>query len=732
MVSVKNTKETDIAAIVDKIVLSEYAPCGVLINSDMEVVSFLGHTGRYLESATGRPSLDIFKLAREGLSLPLHAAIFKAKKSKHKVKMDVEGPKYNGRRMLTSITVIPVRDDTLNEELFLVLFEECHRSAMATALPNTREMYVKIDAHINDLQKELTDTKEYLQTMIEEQESVNEEVKSANEEILSSNEELQSTNEELETAKEELQSSNEELMTANDELQNRNAESFLLNNDLINLLSSINMPVIMMGIDLTIRRITPQTEKLLNIIPSDIGRPISKIKLNVDIPDLEKILVDVIRTLQPKTFEVKDKDENWYSVYIRPYLTIDNKIDGVIAIFVDITKSRKAENVVREAREYAENIIETMREPLIVLGTDLKVISANKAFYQDFKVNPKETIGGFIYDLGNGQWNIPKLQKLLEDILPKHSVINNYEIEHDFESIGTRTMLFNARRITAMQMILITIEDITDRKEAEKSATEAQIAKTTAEVEKKRADELGEAYKKLQQTQDLLLQSKKMASLGALSAGVAHELNNPLTGILGLVRFYMKRKDVGSVEHSDLKEIEQASVYMSRVVKGLTDFARPSAGLNEKIVCNDVIESGLSLAKNAIMSKSAEVRKTYEKDLPAVIGDNTQLQQVVVNMVTNALDAMQGKGRLEISTGVVNLHEKRFVEMKFADNGCGMTRDVLDKIFDPFFSTKKVTKGVGLGLSITYAIIARHGGDILVESDPGKGTTFRVRVPVAA
>ena len=332
---------------------------------------------------------------------------------------------------------------------------------------------VKSDEYIDNLQKELAETKEYLQTVIEEQESANEEVKTANEEILSSNEELQSTNEELETAKEELQSSNEELITTNEELQNRNKEVVLLNNDLINLLGSINMPVIMMGTDLVIRRITPQAEKVLNVISSDIGRPISKIKLNVDIPDLEKILLDVIESLHPKTFEIKDREGNWYSVYIRPYRTLDNKIDGVVAIFVDITERKKAQQIIEEARAYAENIIETMREPLIVLDTDLKVISANRSFYQTFKVNHKETKGQFIYDLGNRQWDIPKLRQLLEEILPKNNTFDNYEIEHNFETIGPKTMLFNARRLATMQMILITIDDITERKNKEKQILDA-------------------------------------------------------------------------------------------------------------------------------------------------------------------------------------------------------------------------------------------------------------------
>jgi len=354
---IKKGKETDIESIVERIVLDEYAPCGVLIDSDMKVVSFRGHTGRYLESAAGKPSLDIFKLAREGLLMPLRAAIYKARETKHKVKREAEDFQYNDHRMRVNITVVPVESGPLKEEFFLVLFDEIAGAIGSKNLPKARGEIslkgksVKSDEYIDNLQKELAETKEYLQTVIEEQESANEEVKTANEEILSSNEELQSTNEELETAKEELQSSNEELITTNEEMQKRNTETSLLNNDLINLLSSINVPVVMMGADLVIRRITPQCEKVLNIIPSDVGRPISKIKLNVDIPDLEKMLLDVMESHHPKTFEIKDREANWYSAYIRPYRTLDNKINGVVAIFVDITNSKQLEMELAKAKE---------------------------------------------------------------------------------------------------------------------------------------------------------------------------------------------------------------------------------------------------------------------------------------------------------------------------------------------------------------------------------------------
>ena len=349
---VPKSKEPDTGHLVERIVLDEYAPCGVLVDSDMEVVQFRGHTGRYLESAAGKPSHNLFKLAPKGLFQPLHTAIYKARGTKHTIKVEAKDLKHNGRKMKVNITVIPVKSGPLKEEFFLILFDETGREAGLKNLPKARgKSAVKDEKYVDSLQRELAETKEYLQAIIEEQENVNEEVKTANEEILSSNEELLSTNEELETAKEELQSSNEELITTNEELQNRNKEVFLLNNDLTNFLTSINMPVIMMGNDLVIRRITPQAEKNLNVISADIGRPIGRVKFNVDIPDFEKILLDVIESHSSKTFEAKDIEGTWYLIHVRPYRTLDNKIDGVVAIFDDITGRKHLEQELAHSKD---------------------------------------------------------------------------------------------------------------------------------------------------------------------------------------------------------------------------------------------------------------------------------------------------------------------------------------------------------------------------------------------
>ena len=191
------------------------------------------------------------------------------------------------------------------------------------------------------LHQEIGALREYLQSVIEEQESTNEELKSANEEILSANEELQSTNEELQTAKEEAQSANEELATVNDELRHRNAELARVNNDLVNVLSGVNIPIIMVSRDLRIRRFTPLAEKIFNLIPSDVGRPISDIKSNLDAPDLAHLIKGVIDTLTPHEGEIKDVTGRWYSLRVRPYVTLDNKIDGASLVLIDIAAYRR-------------------------------------------------------------------------------------------------------------------------------------------------------------------------------------------------------------------------------------------------------------------------------------------------------------------------------------------------------------------------------------------------------
>jgi two-component system CheB/CheR fusion protein len=301
---------------------------------------------------------------------------------------------------------------------------------------------------------------------MEDQSATNEELQSANEEILSTNEELQSTNEELETAKEELQSTNEELVTLNEELVNRNAELSDTNADLSNILTNSQSAIVIVSASLKIRRLTPNAAKLLNIGPGDIGRTLTDFSLGFPIAPLEEKLKEVIQNVSTVEFEDRNRAGHFFSIRIKPFKTTDNRIDGAVATFVDIDDLKRKQIHIESTQKYSNAIIQTIHDPLVVLNRDLRVQRVNEAFFKFFKVDEPETIGKLFYELGNGQWDIRELRDLLEDILPLKSEIEDYKVTHDFESIGTKTMAINARRLEWEQqkevLILLAIREVTE------------------------------------------------------------------------------------------------------------------------------------------------------------------------------------------------------------------------------------------------------------------------------
>jgi two-component system CheB/CheR fusion protein len=325
-----------------------------------------------------------------------------------------------------------------------------------------------------ELEKELKHTKELLQTTSEEMQLSQEELKSTNEELQSTNEELQSTNEELSSSKEEMQSLNEELMTVNAELQVKIDELTEAYSDMKNMLNRTEIATIFLDNDLNIRKYTPAANEVFKVIQNDIGRPISHVVSNLKYDDIVTDVSKVLDSLTYKEAQVQTREGHWYIMRIMPYRTHDNAIDGVVINFINITAMKQMEISLQEkeaaaqkARMLAEGIIATAREPLLVLDAGFNVVNANKSFYETFRVTPEQTEKHVLYELGNGQWDIPELRKLLEDILPRNSVFNDFAVEHDFPSIGRKKMLLNARKIIQQEpdaeLILLAIEDTTNR-----------------------------------------------------------------------------------------------------------------------------------------------------------------------------------------------------------------------------------------------------------------------------
>ncbi|MGH9715574.1 MAG: chemotaxis protein CheB [Candidatus Acidiferrales bacterium] len=476
----------------DQLVLKNYAPPGLIVNEDLEILQFRGAVGPYVEPASGKASLHLSKIARKELAAELRTAVNEAKKHHAPVKRKAVEFRRNGQTKAVNISVEPL-GPSIESGQYLILFE---RAAPLLSLPARTAGKLRggvgraAKGEIAQLRRRLSAAEEHLHSLAESKEASDEEYQSANEEILSANEELQSTNEELETSKEELQSANEELNTVNDELHSRNVELDRTNNDLNNLLSSTTLPVVMVDRGLRIRRATAAAAKHFKILPSDMGRRISDIRPDIDVPDWEILIAGVVDTLAPKEIEVQDKESHWYSLQIRPYRTLDDKIDGAILILSDIDLAKQASDRVAKSKEFLEDIVETVQQPLLVLDQSLKVLYPNPAFLKTFSATREETNGHFFYRLRNGQWNIARLREALEEVNSMGTALKDFEVEADFQSMGAKTMLLNARRIedgrNDRPMMLLAIEDITERKRKQENTLQQAYNELQA-----RASELG-------------------------------------------------------------------------------------------------------------------------------------------------------------------------------------------------------------------------------------------------
>jgi two-component system, chemotaxis family, CheB/CheR fusion protein len=459
-------RELNLRDIIQKVILSEYSPPSVLINSKFDILYFQGDTSRFLTPPVGEPVFNLLKMAREDLRPRLLTALHECTKEKRP--MCLRGAtirdKYAGVFMV-DLVVRPLIGEGMPLGLFLVIFEDKTPAEIQPKRQKKIPLQTEAEARIASMEQELQNTKEYLQTTVEELEASNEELQSTNEELQSTNEELQSTNEELETAKEELQSTNEELVTVNFELQGKVEELTKVNDDVNNLLSSSEVGTIFLDRELKIKRFTPAATQVFSLIRSDLGRSIRDITTKIFYQRLPDEAEQVLKSLQMKELDVETQDGKWFNMRLLPYRTGDNLIDGVVLTFMDITVRKEAEYAMWNSRllSFAETLAYTAREPFLILNGDLKVIAANPSFYSAFKVTPAETEGRLIYELGNRQWDIAKLKELLEQIISKNKDFSDFEVTHNFPAIGFKAMLLNARSFQSDQQsfILLAIEDVT-------------------------------------------------------------------------------------------------------------------------------------------------------------------------------------------------------------------------------------------------------------------------------
>ncbi len=346
------TSPLDLNKEVERAVLARFGAPSVVVTEDLTIVQFRGQTGPFLDPLPGTASLDLFRLAREEIRMELRGAIDEARQSGEPTRRT--GLWLRSGKGVQRLTIEVIRVPVAELRYFLILFQI---APIASGEPGAAEAPTdpaKQDIEV-ELRRELASTREYLRSVIEQLEASNEELRAANEEVVSSNEELLSTNEELQTAKEELQATNEELTTVNEEVLQRNVEASRTNTDLMNVLSSVEIPIVLLGRGARVRRFTPAAGRLLHLIATDIGRPLTDLKPQIHLPDLERLINEVLENESPQRREVQDDAGHWYEVVVRPYVTLDDRQDGAVVSILDIDALKVSQLAVIEARDVAES-----------------------------------------------------------------------------------------------------------------------------------------------------------------------------------------------------------------------------------------------------------------------------------------------------------------------------------------------------------------------------------------
>lgn len=454
----------NIGELTEGLLLRNYTPACVIVNEPGDILYIHGNAGKYLELPAGQARMNIFFMTGAEIRSELGPALREAAKSQQRI--TVEGLQTQTGNDAQSINLIvqPVEKSHPLHDTFMVIFEDLPpRKPLKKAIKTRRRPGKLRDEDFINMENELRNTRQNLQDTIERLQAANEELQSGNEELQSGNEELQSTNEELETSKEELQSVNEELVTVNAENQDRLNEMSEIKNDMDNLLASTNIATIFLDINMKIRGFTPAATRIFRLLQSDTGRPLEDFASTLSYGGLVDDALEVIETLATKEVTVEDNEGGWLLTRIMPYRTRENVIDGAVMTFVDVTRQQQLEADLASSRRYFRDIVETVREPLLVLDAGVRVVTANKAFYATFRLDPDDVEGQELYVLGGGQWDQSRLRKLLEEIIPEKTTIEEYEISHIFPDTREMTFVLNARRIVqeeeSSELILLAFEE---------------------------------------------------------------------------------------------------------------------------------------------------------------------------------------------------------------------------------------------------------------------------------
>jgi two-component system CheB/CheR fusion protein len=574
--------------------VEKYAPPSILIGSDNKILHLSEHAGRYLVLPGGEPTQSAVKMVREELRVELQAALHHAREKKETFDSKPVPVRFNGH---PCPVVLHVRPSLEREEegFALVIFEEREANPAAEATPaDPKETESQ---RVRHLEAELVTARQRLQVIIEEYETSKEEMKASNEEMQSTNEELRSTMEELETSKEELQSINEELQTVNQQNRHKVEELAQLSSDLQNLLVATDIATLFLDRDLRILRFTPKLGDLFNVRITDRGRPISDLTHRLGYGDLTNDAQAVLTRLVPVERELQDDAGRWYLTRVHPYRSNDDRIEGIVVTFIDITDRKDAEEIRLEFQKREQSVV-------------------------------------------------------------------------------------------------------ADKVMREKEAELARVSRTLM--------------------------------VGELASSIAHEVNQPLAGVVTNAEAALRWLDGGAPNIPEAQDsltlIVRDGNRASSVIRRVREFVRNESNGSAILDIREIIRDTIALLQFDLEKNQIALHLDFSDRVPMIRGDRVQLEQVILNLIVNASEAMTSvKDRQrELRVSVAESAEERVV-VSIRDSGVGIDPQQIDKVYDAFFTTKP--SGIGMGLSISRSIVEAHGGQILVLPNAGPGVTVQFSLP---
>jgi two-component system, chemotaxis family, CheB/CheR fusion protein len=696
-----NAPKPDVQSEADRFMLARYAPAGVLINEQLEIVQFRGVTGDFLELPSGKASFQLLRMAREGLMLPLRALIERVKKENRALRTENVHFVHDDATQILNLEVVPLRQSGC----LLVLFETPstteavlktvkQRRVVKTPSETDKE-FQDLTQQMTNLKRELLETREYLEFMQEQGEAVNEELQSSNEEAQSANEEMQSLNEELETAKEELESSNEEMRTINDELNERNSELRLLNEDHLNFQASVELGIVTVGADLCVRRFTPQAEKTLGLRAGDIGQPIWQVRHSLEKVNLQALMTAVIASDNPSDLEVQDETGCWFLLRIRPYRTLEDRTNGAVLVLFGIDVLKRTELERQRLQHETELIFESLKDGLIALDHKWVVTYVNTTGAQLTRFSREEMLGRDFWEL------FPEAKDSVFENNYRKAIQERITIEFEAYYPVLETQ-FEISVVPVQAGITIFYRNVTDRYNSELVVAETR-----------------EKLRVLAESQRRFL------------ADAAHELRAPLAVIQGNLEVLERFPNMTAEERKDaINESAREAIRLGRLANDLLSLARGDAGDGlrlERLELVPILEETLREAEHLASGRSLE---HLVLEPCTILGDADKLKQLTLILLDNALKYAPEGGRVWLELQ----HSDSHAEIRISNTGQGISHDDLKRVFERFYRTdtsrSRQTGGTGLGLSIARWIAEQHGGTVELQSEPGATTTAIVRLPL--